>query len=332
MVARPTIIEPNFDSVLHPARSGQPARLLIKLKVALLPRDPSKPGNPASPHHDIHLAANMGEVRHGTVRDGENFPFHCRSWLESEFNAYCIKFKKMVELSWNNQLILLPPDGSKPGDSAMSDADYLEFINRPDIAAHVQCLFEIALVPVGRTQTHAVIEVVKLEKPAHEQNPMGGFRSFAALLTDEDVDFAPTKAGLRQVAAAHEIGHWLGRPVPLFSGGSLNTDRLLNHVDWEACSADPHYIPGSDCEYGRTRGKQMALLGVGQLLTAYEANIWLTRVERHTRVLFGWDTMHRIHFNNSMAPISARQKRLVAGSGRTPPPIPRPVQGARPRP
>src|SRR5205814_1915000 len=152
-------IESNFDSVLHPARNGSPAQLTIRLKVALLPRDPSLPDDPASPHHNIHLATNMAEVHRGTVQDGEKFPFHCRSWLESEFNAFSIKFKRMVELSWNNQLILLPPDGSKPGDSTMSDADYLDFVGRADVPAHVQCLFEIELIPLGRTHTHAVIEV-----------------------------------------------------------------------------------------------------------------------------------------------------------------------------
>ncbi len=32
--------------------------------------------------------------------------WRCCSWLEAEFNAFCIKFKKVVELAWNNQLIL----------------------------------------------------------------------------------------------------------------------------------------------------------------------------------------------------------------------------------
>jgi hypothetical protein len=316
MVARPTIMEPNFDSVLHPAQPGRSAELEIRLKVALLPRDPSKPGDPAGTIHHTHLASNMGEVRRGRVRDSAGFLYACRSWLVSEFNAYCIKFKRMVELSWNNQLILLPPDGSRPGDSMMSDAAYLEFVSRPDFAAHLRCSLDIQLIPVGRTKTHTVMEVVKLEKPAREQHAsLNGFGSFAALICDEDVDFAPTKRSLVQVAAAHEVGHWLGRPVPLFSGGTINTDRMLHHIDLEAClAADPNYVPGSDCEYGNTLSEQMGLLSVGQLVTEYEARPWLNRARRHTKALFGWNFVHRIDFNNHAVPISDRQKRLIAGT------------------
>lgn len=42
MVFRPTIMERNFDSVLHPAQSGRPAQLVIRLRVNLLPYDPSR--------------------------------------------------------------------------------------------------------------------------------------------------------------------------------------------------------------------------------------------------------------------------------------------------
>jgi hypothetical protein len=328
MIARPTIIEPNFDSVLLAARGGQPAKLTIKLRVALLPRDPSRPDDPMSPSHATHLAAGDNDVRRGTVRDGENFAFRCRSWLRAEFNAFAIKFKRMVELSWNNQLILIPPDGSKPGDSTMSDADYLDFVSRPDVPAHVQCLFEVALVPLGTANAHAVIEAARLETPAHEQNPMTGFRSFAALICNEDVDFVATRMGLRQVAAAHEVGHWLGRPVSLYKAGALNQERLLHHIEWAKCSADPDYTPGGDCEYGRTQGKRMAMMGLGQLITAYEANIWLMRAIRHTKVLFGWDIMHRVHFNNGRAPLSPRQKRLALLGSR--PVVPQPAPRPRP--
>ena len=331
MVARPTIMEPNFDSVLHPAQPGESAQLEIRLKVALLPRDPSKPGNPASPHHHIHLADNMSQTRHGRVADTSGLAYACRSWLAPEFNAYSIKFKRMVELSWNNQLVLLPPDGSQPGDSMMSDAEYMEFVSNPKFAAHLRCSIKIQLVPVGTTKTHAVIEVVKLEKPARQQYPaVDGFRSNVVLITDEDVDFAPTKRSLVQVAAAHEVGHWLGRPVPLFRGGSVNEDRLVHHIDREACLADPDYAPGGDCEYGRTLGKQMGLLGVGQLVTEYEARPWLSRARRHTKALFGWGFIHRVQFNNNVVPVSARQQRLMGTQAATPRTQPGQGQPARP--
>lgn len=336
MVARMTIMEPNFDSVLHPATAGSPARLIIRLQVALLPRDPSKPGDPMGTKHPIHLAKHMGEVRNGRVADGERFPFDCRSWLEREFNAYSIKFKQMVELSWNDQLILLPPDGSGTDDGTMSDADFAEFISQPSIPAHIRCSLDIQLIPVdfmarGRKKTHASIEVVKLKRPAWKQNPAGGFRSFAALMNDEDLDFQ-ANGSLHQVVAAHEVGHWLGRPVPLFSDGQINFDRMFMHIDYEKCAALPDYTPGGDCEYGRTRGNKMGLMGAGQLVTEYEARPWLNRARRHTNLaktgrelddafvayrfhdatdLSGWRIVHRVHFNRGQVSVSDRQKRLV---------------------
>ena len=101
MLARPTIMEPNFDSVLHPAREGHPAQLIIRLQVLLLARDPEKPGSSWGPKRHMHLAKHMGEVHTGRVADSSGFLFDCRSWLVAEFNAYRIKFKQMVELSWN---------------------------------------------------------------------------------------------------------------------------------------------------------------------------------------------------------------------------------------
>ncbi len=305
MIHRPAIKESNFDSVLHSALPNQPARLVIRLKVRLLARDPSVSIVTGDLVRHEHLARHMGEVRTGDVLDGEGRRWRCRSWLESEFNAFCIKFKKMVELAWNNQLILLPPDGSEPG-AEISDAVFREFISAPNVPAHIRGGLEIALVPFGTgTTPHAFIEVVKLEKPSGHQ-----FRSFAARITDEDVEFSSamdhTGYSHRQITAAHEVGHWLGRPVSISEPG-----RFMPHVDAERCAADPHHQLNDDCEYGRTLSKRMAMMGIGSLVTEYEAKPWLMRVRRHTMVLFGWNIMHRIPFDRGRIAVSERQKRLA---------------------
>ena len=136
MVHRPTIIDTNFDSVLHPAQAGRPAQLIIRLKVALLPYDPTRPPAAGQVPSQVNVARGPAGVSRGTVRDMDGMPFSCCTWLEADFNAFAIKFKKMVELSWNNQLILLPP--ARTGFiGEMSDAAYREFIGKPDIPAHV---------------------------------------------------------------------------------------------------------------------------------------------------------------------------------------------------
>jgi hypothetical protein len=112
---------------------------------------------------------------------------------------------------------------------------------------------------------------------------------------------------VHQVTAAHEIGHWMGSPVPL-----TDRQRYMEHVDQQECELLPNHQPGDDCGYGRTLGRKMAMMGMGQLVTAYEAVPWLDRVRLHTNALVGWDVVHRIHFNNARFPISERQKRLIA--------------------
>jgi hypothetical protein len=68
--------------------------------------------------------------------------------------------------------------------------------------------------------------------------------------------------------------------------------------------------PNQDDEYGRGV-RRMALMGMGQLLTEFEARPWLERVRLHTDAMVGWETVHRVHFSRSKGPLPARQKRLV---------------------
>lgn len=315
MAHRRTIQQGNFDSEFRPARPGKPAELAIRLRVRLLARNPSVSAAPGQLVTNEHLASTKGAWKFGRVRDADDMLFHCRSWLADEFAAFSTKFKQMVELVWNNQLILLPPSEAESGD-VMTDADYLEFISRRGLAAHVRCAFEIELLPPGAASTpHATIEAVRLYTREGETQPPFPFRSFATRINHEDVEFTrPPGQSFMHVTAAHEVGHWLGRDVPI-----TDEARFLHHIDWQKCSAYPDYTPGSDCEYGRTLSRRMALMGSGSLMTDYEAGPWLLRIRRHTRVLFGWKTIHRIHFNNFQVPISGRQTRVVAAKPNIPP-------------
>jgi hypothetical protein len=299
MVFRQAIMEQNFDSVLHPARAGRPAQLIIRLRVNLLPYDPSRlPARPGRPTPHVQVARHPAGVRQGAVQDTDGMPFECCTWLEREFNAFRIKFKKMVELSWNNQLVLLPP--ARTGYiGEMSDAAYREFIGKPDVPAHVECSMDIQLLDVFALHRgkppHAIIDAVRLKRPSG-----GQFRSSQFLIVNEDVEFMRTSGSLSQVTAAHEIGHWLGSPVP-----STDIRRYVPHVDSRE-GDDRNDADG----YGRTLGKRMALMGAGQLVTEFEARPWLERVRLHTQALVRWDIIHRVHFRGK-APISERQKRLL---------------------
>ncbi len=307
MVHNRLIVQGNYDSVMHPAQPGKPAQLDIVMAVRLLARDPWATGpHPLSLVTTEHLAPHKDARHKASIADVNRTLFPCESWLASEFSAFSAKFKNRVELAWNNQLILLPPDGSQPGET-ISDDTYRAFISTPNVPAHVRCGLKLVMLPAGDPTTpHVIMEALKLR--AHS----GGFRSYQFRITDEDADFSKIQAGestYHQITVAHEVGHWLGQDVSLASRA-----RYLQHVDAAACSAAGH-AANSSCEYGRTAGTKMALLGMGSLLTPYEAKAWLLRAARHTQVLFGWRYVHRVHFEKGMVPVSDRQKRLAKPAG-----------------
>ena len=342
-MTRRIISEPNFTSTLTGARGGTvPAKLEIVLAVLLAPMDPKPPydaitsdapaviGNlfsrelreafwpsKANLNFNTHLADTRDQIKTGFVADGskEQTKFAAESWMRRDFAKYKADFKRLVELSWNNQIILLPPEDPKDG---LSDADYMDLVANPRLPAYVECSLAIRFVD-NLGSANAAIQVVHLQRqddPTVNRRvmPMPGeeeFRSFAWLITNEDIHRRTAQAGYRwpnirtsQIAAAHEVGHWLGRPTPL---GSL--DRFVKHID-----ADKFDKTGSDyddLQYGGTPGHFASLMGGGSLATEYDAAPWLNRVGLHTGALRGWQFVHRSRFVG-LVPVSDRQKRLAA--------------------
>src|SRR5229473_1697762 len=134
-MTRKIISEPNFTSTLTGAGPGSiPAKLEIVLTVLLAPMDPSKPNL----NFNTHLADTPQQIRKGFVVDGskEQTRFAAQSWMRRDFAQYKADFKRVVELSWNNQIILLPPEDPKDG---LSDADYLALVGNSRMPAHVEC-------------------------------------------------------------------------------------------------------------------------------------------------------------------------------------------------
>ena len=301
MTFRHTIRQSNYDSVFEPAGAGRAAQLTIRLKVALFPRDPSAPAGPAGAPPPVHLADSVAHFHHGKIADASTPPrlVNCRSWLVPEWNRFEIGFKQVVERSWNNQIFLLPPEGEY--GNALSDQDYRQLIGNPRIPAHVECALDIELMPAGAVaHAHAQIEVVHLAQHGLH------FRNNMHRITNESIEFTEREkprwpgVSLVQVPAAHEVGHWLH---------DLTT-AVFEHVDRQYALTLPP-AQQSDAQYGHVLGKRMALMGSGNLATEHEAKPWLVRMARHSHALFGWTMVHRIHFNNSTAPLPARQQRLV---------------------
>ena len=289
----------NFNSVLDPAQAGRPAKLMIHLKVTLVPLDPSIPWQPLSPGSPpTHLANSMANVRRGQVLDYNNRPFACRSWLVPEWNAYKIRFKRAVEHGWNNQLILLPTDSGDPND-ALSDADYRQLISNPNVRAHVEGAIDIALMPTN-IAGHALIEV------AHLDNPGAHFRVWMHRITDESVQFTtfhdPKWPGWStgQITVAHEVGHWLR---------GVNATHF-DHIDAAYAKTRP-LAERAKVQYGRTLGRKEALMGDGSVVTEHEARPWLARIRRQSSMKLGWSMIHAIEFRKIMNETTDREKQLA---------------------
>ena len=310
MAIRASILEPNYDSFFDRAGPGRPAQLRIRLKVTLIPLDPSTawartghsskvPGTAPGPLPPSHLAANQASVKRGSVLDASQQPVPCRSWLVSEWQAFTRRFKNTVENSWNNQMVFLPVE---KGD-ALHDADFVQLIGNPKVPAHVAGVLEIELQPTGAA-SHAIIEV------AHLANPGDTFRDRMTRITDESVQFefnrftAGRARGVTgktgQIAAAHEVGHWLRNPGT----------KVFDHVDRAYALTLPR-AQRDNAQYGRTLGRYYSLMGGGSVVTEHDATPWLSRLRRQTPMKLGWIYVHRLHFRQSPEGISDRQKRLV---------------------
>ena len=173
MTFRTAIAQTNYDSVFEPAGGGRPAKLTIRLKVALNPLDPAAPWV-AQPQNGqqppTHIANNLAGVRKGPVVDYNGSPFPCRSWIANEWNAFKIRFKQMVEVGWNNQILLLPTDDDQ--DHRLTDEEFRQLVFNPRYPAYVACAIDIQLVPIGGV-SHALIEVAHLD---HSSPQNGKFR------------------------------------------------------------------------------------------------------------------------------------------------------------
>lgn len=316
MAIRNVVRTTNYDTIFEPAKHGKPARLRLRLMVALRPRDPSVPEKnipSTSAAVPVHLATRGQDMRTGWLYDYDGKPFQCRSMLQSEFNTFQIKFKRAVELSWDNQLFLLPPVGAEGnsalGDRALTDDEYRQFVDDPGKPARVVCELEVVLTPWSQP-AHAPIEVVHLLNQEQKKD----FRSFFRRILDTDWQFRLverskwSKIRIYQITAAHEVGHWLRGYDP-----ETGKRTIFDHVDRKKYEEDvaAGKKPKGSKQYGYTMGHKLAMMGEGNTVTDHEARVFLAAIARHTGVLFGWQPIHRVHYNNNTAKVSDRQKKLV---------------------
>ena len=290
--------------MIEPARPDRAARLGIRLKVTLIPLDPSVPwvagsvGTPPS-----HIATAASPVKYGLVNDYLNRrSVPCRSFTTAEWNSFGIAFKQAVERGWNNQLILLPEE-PKDGSGGLNDQDYRYFMGSPIVQAHAEGALEIAVMPAN-VPGHAQIEVVHLVTPGDD------FRVWMDRITDESVQFHrhyhsdwPEWSTL-QITAAHEAGHWL----------KALSETHFEHIDAAYARTLPTAALRATKQYGRSLGREDALMGKGSVVTEHEARSWLTRIRRHTPMTLGWSNNTPRRIRQDQVPHRRAQKQLAGRS------------------
>jgi hypothetical protein len=127
MAIHRSVKQGNFDSSFEPAQGSRSAKLTIQLKVELFALDPSL-ADGAGGGHPVHIVNNLAHAKRGLVKDAGNELILCRSWADDEWKTFRTRFKQMVEMSWNNQMILLP-GGPKPG-AGSHENDYRQMLAR----------------------------------------------------------------------------------------------------------------------------------------------------------------------------------------------------------
>jgi hypothetical protein len=285
-----------LTSILEKTSDGIP-NLRIRFKFNLWPRDPfSKDLGNSTPNY--HIATAQSPVRYGRVLDGNKRSFEIRSLTTAEFNSAKIRLKRFVELVFNKQIVLLPPDDTFAATGAgafkawgLNDEDYKFFISDPSKPAHCIGSLDIVLADLNDFKG-PVIEIVQVRN-RHETR---FFRAFDTRINMGNLFFQRRvypqfeNEVIFDLAAAHEIGHHV----------------IGFHINFQGVDD-----PDSDAAYGITVHDRRAIMGAGNVVTSYDARPWIERAMQHTGTHRGWRFLPRAQFDRGGIPISEQQRRIV---------------------
>jgi hypothetical protein len=296
-----TVQDVNYDSVFTPAQSGKGASLEILLKLGLLPHDPKSgqvavtfAGESRSTSKGHKTVTDKSQVQYGRVKDAQDFRFNCKSWLKADFNKFRDRFVSVVQGVWNNQIILIPPEEGL-GEWTLKELT-LEGNKFPYLDAKLRITFRDLSGAVGE-RSHGSMAVALLDRDnegKQEDNAISkSFRFGANMLMICNEDIEPRVAKIERgsgifnrtgITAAHEVGHWLGSPVP-----NEDADRPFYHIDQGKCSQSMY----EDCAYGSTKERTASIMGAGMKALEYDAEPWLRRIRQHSNVKNDWSFIHK---------------------------------------
>lgn len=223
---------------------------------------------------DLTLRIKVGfAFLDGPAKPLRGEPFDTIPWTPGTQTHFSARFKQVVEKAWSNKFYIEFPDQSDP-QQALPALDYAQFVNpksKDGKQPYVTCHLAIDVVT---EHPHLALMVYRI---APFQGRFGAFtwpekpdQIGVIQMGDRAVRSEFTRARhdwhlYRQIAAAHEVGHFLGN----------------EHVN----ASDPQCLAGSPnapiC-YGADPYERRDMMGDGHRVGVGLAGYWLQAMRLHT--------------------------------------------------
>jgi len=194
----------------------------------------------------VYMEAYSGGGVASTIRDADRNIVDTIYWNQSVFEDYCRGVKTAIETGWNNHLWLIP------------SANWgLE--NGRSFRPNIRCSIRLEISHEESDSHHLHVRCVNLLSETTQHRSF--HRPSQHLIQIDSND------GIRTLA--HEIGHHLG----------------LGHVNQLACRNAGLEGNHRIC-YGIGTYQRSDLMGAGDRIDVWHAQIWTNRINRHTQNSF----------------------------------------------
>ncbi|MGE0826407.1 MAG: hypothetical protein AB7G75_34020 [Candidatus Binatia bacterium] len=187
------------------------------------------------------------------VHDAYGTRHQCIRWSDAEWATFTSRYERQVNDFWDTKFKLLTPSSYHGLEWPETGAER----RRRDVA----CRFR--LLPQSPPRNAAVIPVARVVSETTF------FRSHAALYRNPEPNTAPSDrmpGGLdwQFFTSVHDVGHLLG----------------LGHTRENARHC--REVPAGLVCYGANLQQQLDVMGMGSMLTLYDAEPWRRRIAQHT--------------------------------------------------
>ncbi|HMB71751.1 MAG TPA: hypothetical protein VKU85_20735 [bacterium] len=232
---------------------------------------------------ELDLRLLLKPIPEGIVFDADRKMFVTQRWNTHEWIAYKTRLAREAGTFWSGKFWLVPPESARS----------LTYVNNlgERWRVPVECRLRVHL---ATTRGHTKVLVAHLGQPATSEEALnrqlrrahGGnaFRSHAQLYDQDDLDPVNRGTGLRQRTHVHEVGHAIGQPH--IGQMTANVTSALQCT--LAAIANPEQGTNSGICYGATAAEKQNVMGMGERLTAVNAQPWQQRILQHDSGALGF--------------------------------------------